>query len=94
MFEDLFDQVEAFRRSEAMDCVFVYVSFGAEQFDLGGLLELLDELFEAALLVEIAGNRFQGRCEVGFDGGGESATEDARKRHCLGYGVKAEAMGP
>jgi hypothetical protein len=58
VFEDLFDQVEAFRRSEAMDRVFVYVSFGAEQFDLGGLLELLDELFEAALLVEIAGNRF------------------------------------
>jgi hypothetical protein len=41
-----------------MDRVFVYVSFGAEQFDLGGLLELLDELFEAALLVEIAGNGF------------------------------------
>jgi hypothetical protein len=80
-----------------MDHVFVYVGFGAEQFDLGGLLELLDELFEAALLVEIAGNGFQGRCGVGFDGGGESAAEDARQRHRFrcrkrNDGVKTGAM--
>lgn len=67
-----------------MDSVFVYASFGAEPFELGGLLEFLDEALEAALLVEIAGNGFHGRSGVGFDGGGESAAEDARKRHRFG----------
>jgi hypothetical protein len=64
-----------------MDSYFVYPNFGAEAFVLGGLLEPLDELFEAALLVEIARNGSDGRFGVRFDGGGESAAEDARQRH-------------
>jgi hypothetical protein len=84
IFEDLFDPVVTFCRSEPVDSVFVYPSFGAEPFELGELLELLDEAFEAVLLVEIAGNRFHVRPGVGFDGGGERAAEDARKRHRFG----------
>jgi hypothetical protein len=80
-----------------MDRVLVYADFGAEQFELGGLLEILDELLQAAVLVEMAGNGSHGRCRVGFDGGGEHSEEDARQRHRFGCkkrndGVKTEAI--
>lgn len=74
VFEDLFDQFEAFSPTKAANRVFINASSSAEPFELGGLLELLDEAFEAAFFVEIFGNGFDvSCCGVWLERGGERA---------------------
>lgn len=81
VFKNLFNPSEAFCLGQPTNRVFIYTRSAAKAAELGKLLELLDQAFEAAFSVEIIGNGFDASCGCRLVEGGKIASENAGERY-------------